>query len=137
MLLALQLVADRERLWLPERWRRLSLAETAQERFVRSLMRLVRRLERISRPRFSSLFGHRVSNIAFGLLVIAGTLGAFVAPPFSGLDTLPSMAVVVISLGVILEDLAVVILGIVVGFVGIALEIVLWSVAVDAFRDLF
>ena len=137
MLLALQLVANRDRLWLPERWRRTSLAGTTQERFVRNLMRLVRRLERSSRPRFKFLFGHRVSNVVFGLLVIGGTLGAFVAPPFSGLDTLPSMAVVLLSLGVILEDLTVVVAGLLVGVVGVVLEIVLWSVAVDAFSGLF
>jgi hypothetical protein len=134
MLLALQLLANRERLWLPKRWRKVSLAGAREERFVTGLMRLVRRLERSSRPRLSIVFGHPASNVAFGLLVIGGTLGAFLAPPFSGLDTLPSLAVVLVSLGVILEDVAVVILGIVVGVVGVVLEIVLWGVAFDAVR---
>ena len=34
--------------------------------------------------------------------------GAFLAPPFTGLDTLPSLGVVLLSLGVLLEDFAVV-----------------------------
>jgi hypothetical protein len=137
MLLALQLVANREQLWLPQRWRRVSLAGTSQERFIRALMRLVRWLERSSRPRFESLFGHRYSNVVFGLLVIGGTLGAFLAPPFSGLDTLPLMAVVLVSLGVILEDIVVVVVEVVLGVAGVVLEVLLWSVAVDTVGDLF
>jgi hypothetical protein len=135
VLLALQLVADRDELWLPRRWRQVSLAGTSQERFVRTLMGLVRRLERSSRPRFDSLFGHRASNVVFGLLVIGGTLGAFLAPPFTGLDTLPSLGVVLISLGVILEDIVVVAVGVVFGVAGIVLEVLLWSVAVHAIGD--
>ena len=57
--------------------------------------------------RLRYLFNHRVSNIVFGLLVIGGCVAAFLAPPFTGLDTLPALAVVLLSLGVLLEDFAV------------------------------
>jgi hypothetical protein len=42
--------------------------------------------------------------------VIAVSLCASLAPPFTGLDTLPSLGVVLVSLGVVLEDFAVVVL---------------------------
>ena len=45
--------------------------------------------------------------------------------PFSGLDTLPALGVVVVSVGVLLEDFAIVSLGLFVGVAGIALEIAL------------
>jgi hypothetical protein len=64
-------------------------------------------------------------------------VAAFVAPPFSGLDTLPSLGVVFLSLGVLLEDIIVVVLGIVFGVAGIALEIVLGSAAVNGVSSLF
>ncbi len=89
MLLALQLVVGRQEVWLPERFRRRELAGERQQRFIERLMRLIRRLERLSRPRLRFLFHGRPSNVVFGLLVLAGTLGAFLAPPFTGLDTLP------------------------------------------------
>lgn len=108
-----------------------------QQRMIAALMRIVRGLERISHPRLSFAFGHRFSNVVFGLLVIAGSLGAFLAPPFSGLDTLPAMGVLLLSLGVLLEDFAVVLAGIAVGVAGVALEIVLGRAAVNAVRDLF
>ena len=137
MLLALQLVVGREEVWLPERFRRMELAGERQQRFIERLMRLIRRLERISRPRARFLFRGRASNVVFGLLVLVGSLGAFLAPPFTGLDTLPSLGVVLLSLGVILEDALVAIAGVVVVAAGVVLEIVLGSAVVHGVSSLF
>jgi hypothetical protein len=137
VLLALQLIAGRTEIWLPQRWRGLELAGDKQRRLISGLMKLIRRLERFSRPRLRFLFDHRLSNIVFGLLVIAGCTGAFFAPPFTGLDTLPALGVVLLSLGVLLEDIAVVLLGVVVGVAGVALEIVLGSAAIHEIGKLF
>jgi hypothetical protein len=137
VLLALQLIAGREHIWLPKRWRGLELAGDRQQRFIGGLMRMIRRLERISRPRLSFLFDHRLSNIVFGVLVIGGCLGAFLAPPFTGLDTLPALGVVLLSLAVLLEDFALVIAALVIGVAGVVLEIVLGSAAVKGIGHLF
>jgi hypothetical protein len=137
MLLAVQLIAGRDQIWLPERWRRLSLAEPGRQRAITRLMKSIRWLERFSRPRATYLFDHRLSNLVFGILVLAGSLGAFLAPPFSGLDTLPSLGVVLLSLGVLLEDLAIVVLAVVVGVAGIALELILGRAAVRGIGELF
>lgn len=137
MLLALQLIGNRDEIWLPARWRKLQLAGDKQQRFLTGLMKLIRRLERLSKPRLRFLFHHRVSNIVFGLLALAGSIAAFVAPPFTGLDTLPSLGVVFLSLGVLLEDFLVVIVGIVIGCAGVVLEIVVGSAAVKGVGSLF
>src|SRR3954449_5352292 len=81
VVLALQLVAGRDQIWLPQRWRELELAGDKQQRFITGLMKMIGRLERLSRPRLRFLFDHRLSNIVFGLLVIGGCAGAFLAPP--------------------------------------------------------
>lgn len=137
VLLALQLIAGRRAIWLPERWRKLELAGERRERSVRALMRWIRRLERLSRPRGRFLFDHRLSNVVFGLLVTAGSLGAFFAPPFSGLDTLPALGTVLVSLGVLLEDILVVAAGVALGGGGVILEIVLGKAAVKGVKGLF
>lgn len=136
MLLALQLIANRQRIWLPRRWRGIDVAGPSQQRLTNALMKTVRRLERSSRPHLTFLFGHRLSNVVFGALVLGGSLGAFLAPPFSGLDTLPALGVVLLSLGVLLEDFLVVIVGVAVGVVGVVLEIALGRLAVDALGEL-
>jgi hypothetical protein len=137
VLLAVQLIAGRDHIWLPERWRRLELAGPRQRRFIAGLMKFIRFLERFSRPRLTFLFDHRLSNIVFGLLVIAGCAGAFLAPPFTGLDTLPALGVVLLSLGVLLEDFLLVVLGVAVGVAGVFLEIVLGKAAVKGIGSLF
>jgi hypothetical protein len=135
MLLALQLIANRDRIWLPRRWREIDVAGPNRQRLTNALMKAVRRLERSSRPRLTFIFGHRLSNLAFGALVLGGSLGAFLAPPFSGLDTLPALGVVLLSLGVLLEDFLVVIVGVVVGVAGVVLEIALGRLAIDALAE--
>ena len=137
VLLALQLVAGRAEIWLPQRWRNLQLAGPRQQRFLNGLMKLIRGLERFSKPRLRFLFAHRLTDIVFGLPVIVLSVAAFVAPPFSGLDTLPSLGVVLLSLGVLLEDALVVAVGLIVGVAGITLEIVLGSAAVNGISSLF
>lgn len=135
VLLALQLVAGRDEIWLPERWRAREVSHDG--RFVRSLLRLIRRMERLSRPRLRGLFGRRVTNAAFGLVVAGGAIAAFFAPPFTGLDTLPALGVVIVSLGVLLEDFLLVAVGLVVGVAGVVLEVVAGSAALQGLRSLF
>jgi hypothetical protein len=136
VLLALELIAGRENIWLPERWRTLELAGEKQQRFITALMKVIRRLERLSRPRLSFVFGHRLSNIAFGLLVIAGSVGAFLAPPFTGLDTLPALSAVLLSVAVLLEDFLIVVVALAVGVAGITLDVVLGGAAIHGLRTL-
>jgi len=136
VLLALQLIAGRSQMWLPRRWRALELAGPKRARFVRALVRLIRRLEGVSRPRLTFLFAHRLSKMIFGALVAVGSTAAFLAPPFSGLDTLPALGVVVLSLGVLLEDALVVVAAVLVGAVGIAIEVALGRAVINGIGNL-
>jgi hypothetical protein len=72
-----------------------------------------------------------------GVVVLIGAIAAFVAPPFSGLDTLPALGVVMLSLGVILEDALVVLAGVLVAAAGIAVEVVLGAAAFHGISTLF
>ena len=136
-LLALQLIVGRDQIWLPQKWCKLELAGPKQQRFIAGLMKLIRKLERLSRPRLRFLFQTRVTNSVYGLLVLGGTAGAFLAPPFTGLDTLPALGVVLLSLGVLLEDVIVVAVGLVVGVAGVLLEIIVGSAVVHGVSSIF
>ena len=136
ILVAFQLIAGREEIWLPRRWCRLDLAGPGRQRFLRALLRMIRRLERFSRPRLRFLFDHRLSNIVFGTLVVALSAAAFLAPPFTGLDTLPALGVVLLSLGVLLEDVAVVLLALVAGAAGVTIEVILGTEAIHGIGSL-
>jgi hypothetical protein len=134
VLLAFELMAGRDTVWLPRRWQRIELAGST--RFVNGLLKLIRWLERFSRPRLPFLFNHRISNFVFGLLIVVLSAGAFVAPPFSGLDTLPALGGVLVALAVLLEDFAVMVVALTVGVSGIVLEIALGRAAFNGVKAL-
>jgi hypothetical protein len=136
VLVAAQLVLGREQIWIPERWQGLQLAGDKQQKFLNGLLKSIRKLERISKPRLRGLLNHRLSNIVFGLVVIGLTLAAFFAPPFSGLDTLPALGVVLISLGVLLEDALIAVVGFVIGVAGVILAITVGSAALHGVSNL-
>ena len=60
------------------------------------------------------------------------TLSAFLAPAFSGRDTVPSLDVVVIGLGVLMRDLLVALLG----AIGVATILVIGNLAVETAKHL-
>jgi hypothetical protein len=136
MLLSLQLIAGRRRAWLPRRWRRVKLDGTSRLRHMEKLLARVRWLERFSRPRGRRLLCHRLSGIGFGLAVFALALAALIAPPFSGLDTLPSMGVVLLALGFLMLDAALAAAGLAVGALGVASIVALGELAVKALGGL-
>jgi hypothetical protein len=61
--------------------------------------------------------------VVFGAAVFSLALTAFLSPPFSGLDTLPSLGVVVLSLGVLLADIVVAGAGLGIGVLGVVVVI--------------
>jgi hypothetical protein len=136
VLLALQMVAGREEIWLPKRWRQRELSEAVTGKAIPFVVRRVRTFERFSRGRAEMLFDHRWFLRLLGTAIVVFTLGSILAPPFSGLDTLPALGVVLITLAILMRDVAFVIAGAVVGTGGIALIITLGRAAARLFRDL-
>jgi hypothetical protein len=109
--------------WLPKRLQERELKGVTGPRFRTALTKRVRWFERFARPRLAHLFDLRFTSVAYGLLVTVLTAVAFFAPPFSGLDTLPSLGVVVLSLGVLFRDVVISTVGLVIGAAGITLVI--------------
>jgi hypothetical protein len=131
MLVALQLVVGRRCIWLPARWKRLELGAPSRQKLVTALLRRIRWFERFSRPRANRLFEHRIASSVFGGLVFGLALSSFLAPPFSGFDTLPSLGVVVIGLGVLLRDLLLALLGALLGAIAVATILAIGKLAVE------
>lgn len=133
LVFALEATSGRRSVWLPRRLRQRPLGASTEKKAIPFIIRRVRWFERWSKPRLVRLLEHRVTGSLLGVFVLVFTLAALVAPPFSGLDTLPSLGVVVLALGLLLHDVVVTIAGIVVGLVGVGLLFVLGSVVLDFF----
>jgi hypothetical protein len=137
LLIAGQMVIGRRTLWLPDRFRNRPLGAATTGKAIPFIIKRVRWFERISNPRLAFLFRQRWFIRFVGLLIIAFTIGAAIAPPFSGLDTLPALGVVVIALSIILEDIVVLAIGFVIGTGGIVLIITLGAALARVIKGLF
>ena len=127
MLLALELMIGRTEVWLPKRFEHKELKGLSGPKFSNALLKRIRWFEKFSRPRMAGLLEQRVSGMAFGAAVFGLALTAFLSPPFSGLDTLPSLGVVVLGLGVLLGDIAIAGAGLGIGVLGVVVVIGLGS----------
>jgi hypothetical protein len=121
VVLAMQMVLGRRTIWLPDRWQGRELGPTTTDRAIPFMIRRIRFVERFSRPRGTWLFDQGWVLRLLGLLLMALAIAAAVAPPFSGLDTLPSTGAVAIALSIILEDAVVLAIGVVIGTGGVIL----------------
>lgn len=137
MLLSLELIVGRRKVWLPERWRQRDISPQMRERFSEKLLPRIRWIERHSHAHLGFLLNYRFSGIVYGLATLALVVTAFVAPPFTGLDTLPALGVVLISLGILLEDPLLGFAGLVVGAAGVLLVFFLGKEVVDLIGGLF
>ncbi len=133
IVLGAEMVAGRRTIWLPDRWQRRELGATITGKAIPFMVRWIRRAERVSHPRGAWLFGFGPARRLLGLVFIALAAAAAVAPPFSGLDTVPSMGAIAVALSIILEDVVVLAIGIVLGVAGVLLIITLGAAAVHLF----
>jgi len=136
VVLAAQMVLGRRTIWLPQRWQRRELGPTTTGKAIPFMIRWVRRVERFSRPRGAWLFEQGWMLRILGLLLMGLAIGAAIAPPFSGLDTLPSAGAVAVALAIILEDVVVLAIGTVIGTGGIVLILTIGAAIVRVLRNL-
>lgn len=120
---AVQLAAGRSTLWLPESLRRRTLKKSSLVDMVNRARPWLERFERISKPRLDGLT-HDPAEQIVGLLLVLFSLTILV--PLPATNTLPGIAVGIVSLGFIERDGALVIAG---SILGIVWTFVLLSIA--------
>jgi hypothetical protein len=119
MLVALEMVFGRRTLWLPKMVLKRPLGKTLTGKAVPFMISKVKWLERYSRPRYGNFINHRLTYMFLGVLFFALALAAALAPPFSGLDTIPALAAVTICLALILDDALIFAIGTVLSVAGL------------------
>jgi len=136
VLIGAEMVAGAKTIWLPARWRDRELGRFAGKALP-VVMRRIRSLERISRRRWAHLFERAWFVRVLGLVVIALAVGAAFAPPFSGLDTFPALGAVGVALGIILEDVVILLIGIAIGAGGVILILTIGAAVFRLITGLF
>ena len=115
MVLGIEMVLGLRTVWLPARWRHRELGGSMTRRALPFMIKRIRFFERFSRPRMAALLNRRWFLRVLGAVVVGFAVGAAFAPPFSGLDTLPAMGAVALALGIVLEDIVVIGIGLALG----------------------
>lgn len=123
MIAAVEMIFGRRTLWFPWFITRVKLGDKVLHKGLPFMIRRIQWFEKYSRPRLAGYLQRATMRFLIGLIVFLLAFAAFIAPPFSGLDTLPSMGAVIIALSIILEDIVLFILGIIVGSIGVGIII--------------
>ena len=122
MILSVEIIFGINKIWLPKRLLNKNLPKNLDKsRFLKTLIRFVKFFEKYSRPRFRKIVSNKIFLKFSALLILILTIFAFLAPPFSGMDTLPSLAILLIVFGLIFGDLLISFVGILTGSIGIGI----------------
>ena len=117
MFVSLQILAGRRAPWLPARFG----ARTVTAEGLRSLAARagpwLRRIEAVSRPRLSALTRAPSDQLVGGVLVL---FSASILVPLPGTNTVPGLAVVIVSMGLLQRDGVLVLAGVLLGTAWIA-----------------
>ena len=129
MLVCIELIAGRITLWLPNKWLNSNIPRSLQKSALPKFIKIIKWFEKHSRPRLTRLQSHNLNIRIEGAIMLLFIIFAFLAPPFSGLDTLPSLGVLIMSLSLIFDDYLLAIIGIAIGSIGISLILTLGDLA--------
>lgn len=129
MFMSLGMIFGKRRVLLTKKMRNKVLSAQTQSKAIPFIISKIRMLEKFSRPRLEGVIRSRYTEVASGLFFFLFALAAFLAPPFSGLDTIASVGAVVLALGIILNDALIYLIGTAIGMAGVAVVIAVGGLA--------
>jgi len=130
--LAGQMAAGRHHPWLPARLHERSFSVRSFRNVLDRSEKYVGWVERFARPRLRPVTGHLATRLV-GLLLLVPTASILV--PLPSTNTVPGIGVAIAALGLIERDGALVILGLVIGFIWVALLLTLGFEAASLIKD--
>ena len=135
VIIALNLITARQRLWLPNAIARKSIARADLQRTADRVAPYLERLERICKPRLP-IVTDTVGKILIGLVIFALGFIMILPIPFLG-NMPPGFAASVIAIGMTERDGLIVLIGTLVSAIAIAVASVAMVAAVEALYNYF
>ncbi|WP_278070713.1 exopolysaccharide biosynthesis protein [Brevundimonas sp. LF-1] len=108
ILIAAELALQRDRVWLPRWLLKLSVSRAAYRTAVEKVLPRLRRVERLTRPRWPALTGE-AADVGIGVICILLALMMALPVPFG--DALPGLTLALFGLGIIQRDGAFILAG--------------------------
>lgn len=128
ILLAVELATQLNEVWLPKWLLRASVSRSAYRRATSRLIRPIRFVENLTRPRLS-LFTGPISEVVIGIICVLLALMMALPIPFG--DMLPGLALIFFALGIMQKDGAAVLLGVVGTGVCVGYLVLVWATVVE------
>lgn len=101
-LLAVQLIVGAEQPWLPEKFRKWGFDRTKVQGFIHTGIPWLQRIEKIARPRFTSVCTSRLGRTVIGIAIALMSISMMIPIPLT--NTLPAIGIFVTGFGLLDDD---------------------------------
>ncbi|MBE9033524.1 exopolysaccharide biosynthesis protein [filamentous cyanobacterium LEGE 11480] len=121
LLLAGQLIIGRDEPWFPQKWRHHGFEVATVQKLMKAGLPWLKRIEAISRPRMTSVCHSLPGRIVIGCTIALMSLSMMI--PIPGTNTIPAMGIFVTGFGLLDDDGAISLGGLLLCGVGLAVSI--------------
>jgi hypothetical protein len=121
LILGFQLAIGKENVWLPKRLDSYLDKQLGDPKLNQRLQAVINKLHSWA-PDYTRQWGTRWNIALSGIMMELFILAAFLAPPFSGLDTLPSLGALFLAVAILVDNAWIAAAGFLLGIAGIVLE---------------
>lgn len=129
LLLAVQLIIGAKTPWLPLRIMNHPISLSRVQGFVKSGIPWLQRIEQLSRPRLTPVCTSRVGRVVIGMAIALMAISMMI--PIPGTNTLPAIGIFVTGFGLLDDDGAISVAGMVLCLMGATLTLsILYALAV-------
>lgn len=129
LLLAAQLIVGAKTPWLPSRIMHRPIAIKRVQGFVKSGIPWMQKIERVSKPRLTPVCTSRVGQVFIGLAIALMSVSMMI--PIPGTNTLPAMGIFVTGFGLLDDDGAISLVGMLLCLCGATLTLsILYALSV-------
>ncbi|MBE9195663.1 exopolysaccharide biosynthesis protein [Synechocystis sp. LEGE 06083] len=101
-LVAIQLIAGRQQLWLPLSWQSKTIKTSKAQGIVKAGVPWLKRLEAIAHPRLPFVCQSRLGRVLMGVTI--GSMAISMMIPIPGTNTLPAMTIFITGFGLQEDD---------------------------------
>ena len=132
LFIAGQLAIGKRTPWLPEKLARKEIELDSLRKVINTILPWLEKIEHLIRPRIT-LFSTRIGCRLIGLVMMICACSVALPIPFS--NTIPSMGIVLMSLGLLERDGVVILAGMVVGAIGVGITTAILYFGLEAVKS--
>ncbi|MBE9078386.1 exopolysaccharide biosynthesis protein [Romeria aff. gracilis LEGE 07310] len=133
LLLAVQLIAGAEQPWFPKNWRQRGFDRKTVKGFITKGIPWLQRIETVSRPRLTPVCTSRLGRIVIGTAIALMSISMMV--PIPGTNTLPAIGIFVTGFGLLDDDGAISLAGLVLCAMGGTLTFLILRFGYEAVKQ--